>query len=94
MLMFRFHLYKENKDTQEALGIIGKMLGIQVCCLFFALCLCHVKAVYIVIITVLITPYKKQKRKKDSSVWLRKFIIELMVIYMLSAFHFLHLDFC
>lgn len=25
----RFHLYKENKDTQEALGIIGKMLGIQ-----------------------------------------------------------------
>lgn len=26
----RFHLYKENKDTQEALGVIGKMLGIQV----------------------------------------------------------------
>ncbi|KAJ6353906.1 hypothetical protein OIU76_002846 [Salix suchowensis] len=25
----RFHLYKENKDTQESLGIIGKMLGIQ-----------------------------------------------------------------
>ncbi|XP_007030612.2 PREDICTED: multisubstrate pseudouridine synthase 7 isoform X2 [Theobroma cacao] len=25
----RFHLYKENKDTQEALGLIGKMLGIQ-----------------------------------------------------------------
>ncbi|CAK7340929.1 unnamed protein product [Dovyalis caffra] len=25
----RFHLYKENKDTQEALGIIGKMLGVQ-----------------------------------------------------------------
>ncbi|XP_050225541.1 multisubstrate pseudouridine synthase 7 [Mercurialis annua] len=25
----RFHLYKENKDTQEALGIIGKMLGLQ-----------------------------------------------------------------
>ncbi|MED6181278.1 hypothetical protein PIB30_018013 [Stylosanthes scabra] len=25
----RFHLYKENKDTQEALGVIGKMLGIQ-----------------------------------------------------------------
>ncbi|KAL6008070.1 hypothetical protein ACLOJK_033576 [Asimina triloba] len=25
-----FHLYKENKDTQEALGLIGKMLGIQV----------------------------------------------------------------
>ncbi|CAL9003560.1 unnamed protein product [Prunus brigantina] len=25
----RFHLYKENKDTQEALGIIAKMLGIQ-----------------------------------------------------------------
>ncbi|XP_051146896.1 multisubstrate pseudouridine synthase 7 isoform X1 [Andrographis paniculata] len=25
----RFHLYKENKDTQEALGILGKMLGIQ-----------------------------------------------------------------
>ncbi|XP_011621650.1 multisubstrate pseudouridine synthase 7 isoform X1 [Amborella trichopoda] len=25
----RFHLYKENKDTQEALAIIGKMLGIQ-----------------------------------------------------------------
>ncbi|CAB4285605.1 unnamed protein product [Prunus armeniaca] len=24
-----FHLYKENKDTQEALGIIAKMLGIQ-----------------------------------------------------------------
>lgn len=27
---FRFHLYKENKDTQEAIGLIGKMLGIQV----------------------------------------------------------------
>lgn len=26
----RFHLYKENKDTQEALGVIGKMLGVQV----------------------------------------------------------------
>ncbi|XP_052204944.1 multisubstrate pseudouridine synthase 7 [Diospyros lotus] len=25
----RFHLYKENKDTQEALGLIGKMLGVQ-----------------------------------------------------------------
>ncbi|XP_054804003.1 multisubstrate pseudouridine synthase 7 [Prosopis cineraria] len=25
----RFHLYKENKDTQEALGVIGKMLGVQ-----------------------------------------------------------------
>ncbi|KAL3516315.1 hypothetical protein ACH5RR_023217 [Cinchona calisaya] len=25
----RFHLYKENKDTQDALGLIGKMLGIQ-----------------------------------------------------------------
>lgn len=25
----RFHLYKENKDTQEALQLIGKMLGIQ-----------------------------------------------------------------
>ncbi|XP_041017336.1 multisubstrate pseudouridine synthase 7 isoform X2 [Juglans microcarpa x Juglans regia] len=25
----RFHLYKENKETQEALGVIGKMLGIQ-----------------------------------------------------------------
>ncbi|KAK5786293.1 uncharacterized protein LOC108473476 [Gossypium arboreum] len=25
----RFHLFKENKDTQEALGLIGKMLGIQ-----------------------------------------------------------------
>ncbi|KAK1311147.1 hypothetical protein QJS10_CPA08g00310 [Acorus calamus] len=25
-----FTLYKENKDTQEALGLIGKMLGIQV----------------------------------------------------------------
>ncbi|XP_028770719.1 multisubstrate pseudouridine synthase 7 [Neltuma alba] len=25
----RFHLYKENKDTQEALGVIGKMLGTQ-----------------------------------------------------------------
>ncbi|XP_024017328.1 multisubstrate pseudouridine synthase 7 [Morus notabilis] len=25
----RFHLYKENKDSQEALGLIGKMLGIQ-----------------------------------------------------------------
>ncbi|XP_028105796.1 multisubstrate pseudouridine synthase 7-like [Camellia sinensis] len=25
----RFRLYKENKDTQEALGLIGKMLGIQ-----------------------------------------------------------------
>lgn len=30
MFMYRFHLYKENKDTQEALGIIAKMLGIQV----------------------------------------------------------------
>ncbi|KAL5211507.1 hypothetical protein ABZP36_022354 [Zizania latifolia] len=31
----RFHLYKENKDTQEALGKIGNMLGLQVhvvCC--------------------------------------------------------------
>ncbi|THF95877.1 hypothetical protein TEA_024385 [Camellia sinensis var. sinensis] len=27
---FKFHLYKENKDTQEALGLIGKMLGIQI----------------------------------------------------------------
>nr|GMD01314.1 multisubstrate pseudouridine synthase 7 isoform X2 [Ipomoea batatas] len=26
----RFHLYKENKDTQEALGLIAKMLGVQV----------------------------------------------------------------
>ncbi|ONK74350.1 uncharacterized protein A4U43_C03F5330 [Asparagus officinalis] len=25
----RFHLYKENKDTQEALAVIAKMLGIQ-----------------------------------------------------------------
>ncbi|KAL3843975.1 hypothetical protein ACJIZ3_001378 [Penstemon smallii] len=25
----RFNLYKENKDTQEALGLLGKMLGIQ-----------------------------------------------------------------
>ncbi|KAM0951860.1 putative tRNA pseudouridine(13) synthase [Dioscorea sansibarensis] len=25
----RFHLFKENKDTQEALGVIGKMLGVQ-----------------------------------------------------------------
>ncbi|KAM7272775.1 hypothetical protein ACFE04_027438 [Oxalis oulophora] len=25
----RFNLYKENKDTQEAIGLIGKMLGIQ-----------------------------------------------------------------
>ncbi|XP_031094995.1 multisubstrate pseudouridine synthase 7 [Ipomoea triloba] len=25
----RFHLYKENKDTQEALGLIAKMLGVQ-----------------------------------------------------------------
>uniref|UniRef100_A0A0D3G9L2 TRUD domain-containing protein n=1 Tax=Oryza barthii TaxID=65489 RepID=A0A0D3G9L2_9ORYZ len=25
----RFHLCKENKDTQEALGVIGKMLGLQ-----------------------------------------------------------------
>ncbi|KAG0545958.1 hypothetical protein BDA96_02G406400 [Sorghum bicolor] len=25
----RFNLYKENKDTQEALGVIGKMLGVQ-----------------------------------------------------------------
>ncbi|CAL5084237.1 unnamed protein product [Urochloa decumbens] len=25
----RFHLYKENRDTQEALGVIGKMLGVQ-----------------------------------------------------------------
>ncbi|XP_039067891.1 LOW QUALITY PROTEIN: multisubstrate pseudouridine synthase 7-like [Hibiscus syriacus] len=25
----RFHLFKENKDTQEALGLIGKMLAIQ-----------------------------------------------------------------
>ncbi|CAI0384143.1 unnamed protein product [Linum tenue] len=25
----RFHLYKENKDTQEAIGLLGKMLGIK-----------------------------------------------------------------
>ncbi|XP_021767536.1 pseudouridylate synthase 7 homolog [Chenopodium quinoa] len=25
----RFHLYKENKDTQEVLRLIGKMLGVQ-----------------------------------------------------------------
>jgi tRNA pseudouridine13 synthase len=31
----RFHLYKENKDTQEALGLIGKMLGVQVFPIFF-----------------------------------------------------------
>lgn len=30
VLLFRFHLFKENKDTHEALGLIGKMLGIQV----------------------------------------------------------------
>jgi hypothetical protein len=29
-LCIRFHLYKENKDTQEALRVIGKMLGLQV----------------------------------------------------------------
>lgn len=29
-LNFRFHLFKENKDTQEALNIIAKMLGVQV----------------------------------------------------------------
>ncbi|THG11978.1 hypothetical protein TEA_014394 [Camellia sinensis var. sinensis] len=29
LVIFRFRLYKENKDTQEALGLIGKMLGIQ-----------------------------------------------------------------
>ncbi|KAG0448010.1 hypothetical protein HPP92_028042, partial [Vanilla planifolia] len=32
----RFHLYKENKDTHEALGVIGKMLGIQQCSFGFA----------------------------------------------------------
>ena len=37
MQILRFHLYKENKDTQEALGAIGKMLGIQVCFFFFLL---------------------------------------------------------
>ncbi|KAL3614602.1 hypothetical protein CASFOL_041688 [Castilleja foliolosa] len=25
----RFHLYKENKDTQESLALLGKMLGVQ-----------------------------------------------------------------
>ena len=30
MGLLRFRLYKENKDTQEALGVIGKMLGLQV----------------------------------------------------------------
>ncbi|GAB4835987.1 hypothetical protein Ancab_000906 [Ancistrocladus abbreviatus] len=30
ILKQRFHLYKENKDTQEALRLIGKMLGVQV----------------------------------------------------------------
>lgn len=31
MLIFiRFHLYKENKNIQEALGVLGNMLGIQV----------------------------------------------------------------
>lgn len=25
----RFHLYKENKDTQEALGVLGHMLGVK-----------------------------------------------------------------
>lgn len=34
--VFRFHLYKENKDTQEVLGLIGKMLGVQVS--FVSLC--------------------------------------------------------
>lgn len=29
-ILSRFHLYKENKDTHEAIGLIGKMLGIQV----------------------------------------------------------------
>jgi tRNA pseudouridine13 synthase len=28
-VLTRFHLCKENKDTQEALGVIGKMLGLQ-----------------------------------------------------------------
>jgi len=31
----RFHLYKENKDTQEALGVLGKMLGVQVLVIIF-----------------------------------------------------------
>ena len=34
----RFHIYKENKDTHEALGVIGNMLGIQVC---MGLCWIH-----------------------------------------------------
>ncbi|XP_058002719.1 multisubstrate pseudouridine synthase 7 isoform X3 [Hevea brasiliensis] len=32
----RFHLYKENKDTHEAIGLIGKMLGIKPRCFGFA----------------------------------------------------------
>jgi hypothetical protein len=30
LALIRFNLCKENKDTQDALGVIGKMLGLQV----------------------------------------------------------------
>ena len=30
LTLIRFNLCKENKDTQDALGVIGKMLGLQV----------------------------------------------------------------
>jgi multisubunit Na+/H+ antiporter MnhG subunit len=37
LALIRFYLCKENKDTQDALGVIGKMLGLQVYlgCYFF-----------------------------------------------------------
>jgi hypothetical protein len=37
LALIRFNLCKENKDTQDALGVIGKMLGLQVYlgCYFF-----------------------------------------------------------
>jgi hypothetical protein len=43
----RFHLYKENKDTQEALGVIGKMLGVQVVSMFYFIKVLHKFSVWI-----------------------------------------------
>lgn len=41
----RFHLYKENKDTHEALGVIGKLAGVQVVSMFYFIKVLHMFSV-------------------------------------------------
>ncbi|GMI68403.1 hypothetical protein HRI_000509600 [Hibiscus trionum] len=53
----RFHLFKENKDTQEALGLIGKMLGIQTSSFGFVACECSKEALKMYICNSLLQFY-------------------------------------